>query len=77
MRLASVPTKSIDYLLCFMGVLNLGFSFKIRENHREYNLKDEIYKVCSISSLTGNVALLFECFLCSLISSHDSLHAAL
>jgi hypothetical protein len=43
MRVVKIPTKTIDSFSCFMGFFNLGLLFKIRENHREYKLKDEIY----------------------------------
>jgi hypothetical protein len=67
MTVINIPAKSIDYLIGSITVLNLGLFLKIREYHREENLKkdiniqihkllkDEIYEKVKNDIINGNI----------------------
>lgn len=43
------------FYLGFLGVVNFGLFFKLRENHRENNLKNEIYKQIKKDVISGDI----------------------
>jgi hypothetical protein len=67
MTVINIPAKSIDYLIGSLWVFNFGLLFKIREYHREENLKkdinkqihkllkDEIYEKVKKDIINGNI----------------------
>jgi hypothetical protein len=51
----NIPAKSINYLIGFIWVFNLGIYSNIRKNHRENNLKEEIYEQVKHDIKTGSI----------------------
>jgi hypothetical protein len=48
-------TKIFYYYLSFLGVVNFGLFLKLRENKREINLKNEIYKQIKEDVISGDI----------------------
>ena len=47
--------KIIKFYIGFLGVVNFGIIFKIRENNRDINLKNEIYKQIKKDVISGDI----------------------